>query len=78
MPRRAATASMARTTHIMRASLRPKLYRDIEIESTDSLHTLAEAITRAFGFDFDHAFGFFSRLTGRVFACNCSGQGAWS
>ena len=68
MPRRAATASMAGTTHILRASLRPKLYRDIEIESTDSLHSLAEAITRAFGFDFDHAFGFFSRLTGRVFA----------
>src|SRR4051794_4607972 len=68
MPRRAATASMAGTTHILRASLRPKLYRDIEIESTDSLHSLAEAITRAFGFDFEHAFGFFSRLTGRVFA----------
>src|SRR4051794_7299274 len=68
MPRRAATASMAGTTHILRASLRPKLYRDIEIESTDPLHSLAEAITRAFGFDFDHAFGFFSRLTGRVFA----------
>jgi len=67
MPRRAATTSMG-TTHILRASLRPKLYRDIEIESTDSLHTLAEVITRAFGFDFDHAFGFFSRLTGRVFA----------
>ena len=68
MPRRAATTSIAGTTRILRASLRPKLYRDIEIESTDSLHTLAEAITRAFGFDFDHAFGFFSRLTGRVFA----------
>lgn len=68
MPRRAATTSAAGTTRILRASLRPKLYRDIEIESTDSLHGLALAITRAFEFDFDHAFGFFSRLAGRVFA----------
>ena len=46
--------------------LRPTLHRDIELESTDTLHTLAWGITRAF--DFEHAFGFFSRLTGRVFA----------
>jgi hypothetical protein len=44
------------------------LYRDVEIESTATLHSLAWGITRAFGFDFDHAFGFFNRLTGRVFA----------
>ena len=60
MPRRAATTSTAGTTRILRTSLRPKLYRDIEIESTDSLYSLALAITQAFGF--------FSRLTGRVFA----------
>ena len=68
MPRRAAATSTAGTTRILRISLRPKLYRDIEIESTASLYSLALAITHAFGFDFDHAFGFFSRLTGRVFA----------
>jgi hypothetical protein len=68
MPRRAATTSTAGTTRILRILLRPKLYRDIEIESTASLYSLALAITQAFGFDFDHAFGFFSRLTGRVFA----------
>jgi hypothetical protein len=68
MPRRAAATTAEGTTLVLRASLRPTLYRDVEIESTDTLHTLAWSITRAFGFDFDHAFGFFSRLTGRVFA----------
>ena len=68
MPRRAATTTAEGTTHVLRASLRPKLYRDIELESTNTLHTLAWGITRAFGFDFEHAFGFFNRLTGRVFA----------
>ena len=68
MPRRAATTTAEGTTHLLRALLRPTLYRDIELESTDTLHTLAWGITRAFGFDFEHAFGFFSRLTGRVYA----------
>jgi hypothetical protein len=53
------------TTHILRASLRPKLYRDIEIDSGKSLYDLAEGIVRAF--DFDHAFGFYSKLTGHYF-----------
>lgn len=60
-------ATTGTMTQILRASLKARLYRDIEIEGTASLHDLAEAITGAFGFDFDHAFGFFSRLTGRVF-----------
>jgi hypothetical protein len=51
------------TTHILRASLRPKLYRDIEIDSGKSLYDLAEGIVRAFDFDLDHAFGFYSKLT---------------
>jgi hypothetical protein len=50
------------TTHIFRASLKPKLYRDIEIEGTRSLGDLAEAIVGAFDFSFDHAFGFYSNL----------------
>ena len=53
------------TTHIFRPSLKPKVYREIEIDSRRSLRDLAEAITRAFDFDFDHAFGFYSKLTGR-------------
>jgi hypothetical protein len=53
------------TTHVMRASLKPKLYRDVEIASTASLAALAEAIVAAFEFDFDHAYGFYDKLTGR-------------
>jgi hypothetical protein len=52
-------------TFILRAALdgRRSIYRDIEIEPSKSLHQLAEAIVSAFGFDFDHAFGFYSGLT---------------
>ena len=50
---------------IFRASLRGRLYRDIELPSSESLEDLAAAIVNAFGFDFDHAFGFYSKLTGR-------------
>ena len=53
------------TGRVLRASLRAKLYRDIEIGSGRSLYDLAEGIISAFGFDFDHAFGFYSKLTGR-------------
>jgi Plasmid pRiA4b ORF-3-like protein len=54
-------------THIFRVRLCPKVHRDIEVASAASLYDLAEAIVRAFGFDFDHAFGFYSKLTGHVF-----------
>jgi Plasmid pRiA4b ORF-3-like protein len=53
-------------THVFRASLNPKLYRDIEIPSGKKLYDLAAAIVAAFGFDFDHAFGFYSLLKGNV------------
>jgi hypothetical protein len=51
-------------TFILRAGLDDKMsiYRDIEIEPSKSLYRLAEAIVTAFGFDFDHAFGFYSGL----------------
>jgi hypothetical protein len=52
------------TTHIFQASLKPKLYRDIEIDSGKSLYDLAEGIVGAFDFDLDHAFGFYSKLIG--------------
>jgi len=57
---------MAQTsTHIFRVSPigAAKVYRDIEIASTASLHDLAAAIVNAFDFDFDHAFGFYSGKT---------------
>ena len=52
-------------TFVLRAALdgRKSIYRDIEIESSKSLYRLAEALVKAFDFDFDHAFGFYSGLT---------------
>ena len=47
---------------MLRASFKPKVYRDIEIEGSTSLSALAEAIIMAFDFEFDHAFGFYSDL----------------
>jgi hypothetical protein len=53
------------STCIFRASLRGRLYRDVELPSGKSLENLAAAVVSAFGFGFDHAFGFYSDLTGR-------------
>lgn len=47
---------------MFRASLEPKIYRDIEISASASLYKFAEAIVGAFGFNFDHAFGFYDKL----------------
>jgi hypothetical protein len=55
------------STHTFRVRLRARDYRDIEIESTKSLYDLAAAIVQAFDFDFDHAFGFYSKLNENVF-----------
>jgi Plasmid pRiA4b ORF-3-like protein len=54
-------------THVFRASLNPKVYRDFEILSSKKLYDLAATIVGFFEFDFDHAFGFYSKLTGRIF-----------
>jgi hypothetical protein len=56
-----------RTRHAFRVSLQAdsKVYREIEITSATSLYRFATAIVTTFGFDFDHAFGFYSKLTGR-------------
>ena len=58
-------------TLILRAGLagETSVYRDIEIEPSKSLYRLAEAIVTAFGFDFDHAFGFYSRADDHDDAC---------
>ena len=55
------------TTLVFRVSLRARLYRDIEASSSSTLADLAEAIVMAFGFDMDHAYGFYSKLTGKLF-----------
>lgn len=40
-----------------------KIIRAIEVSENINLYKLAEAIVSAYGFDFDHAFGFFSKIT---------------
>src|SRR5215467_1766008 len=54
-------------TLVFRASLTSKIYRDIEIAGTDSLYALAQAIVGSFDFDFDHAFGFYSKMKGNIY-----------
>ena len=54
-------------TLVFRASLTPKIYRTFEIAGTGSLYALAQAIVRSFDFDFDHAFGFYSKLKGNIY-----------
>lgn len=55
----------ASETFTLRVALDGKksIYRETEIEPSKSLYRLAEAIVKAFDFDFDHAFGFYSGLT---------------
>ena len=55
------------STHLFRVSLQdaPTILREIEIASDKKLVDLAQAIVRAFDFEFDHAFGFYSTLRGR-------------
>src|SRR3954462_2883544 len=50
------------STRIFRASLRGRLYRDLELPSGASLEDLAAAVVSAFDFHFDHAFGFYGSL----------------
>ena len=40
-----------------------KIVREIEIPENINLYKFAEAIIGAYDFDFDHAFGFFSKIT---------------
>src|SRR4051812_428614 len=53
-------------THIFRVALQDEsaIVREFEIVSSGTLVDLAKAIVSAFDFDFDHAFGFYSNLTG--------------
>jgi len=43
----------------------PEISREIEIPENASLYKLAEAIVSAYNFDFDHCFGFFSKISDR-------------
>jgi hypothetical protein len=53
-------------TRVFRASLNPKIHRELEILSGKKLYDPAGAIVRVFGFDFDHPFGFYSNLKGNI------------
>ena len=53
---------MAKNLITLHVTLESKIYREIEISSEASLYKLAEAINTVFGFDFDHAFGFYDNL----------------
>jgi hypothetical protein len=67
--RGAATAKQAPTeTLVFRAALKPKVYRDFEVADTSTLYALARTINDVFDFAFDHAFGFYSKLEGDIFA----------
>ena len=65
---------------IFRVSLDKDVYRDIEIPGSQSLHDFAEAIVKAYDFDFDHAFGFYSKVTGHIFdsPINMSSSPIWA
>jgi hypothetical protein len=41
----------------------PEISREIEVPENANLYKLAEAIVGAYDFDFDHAFGFFSKIS---------------
>jgi len=41
-----------------------KIQREIEVPADFSLYDLASAIVAAYSFNFDHAFGFFRKVTG--------------
>ena len=61
----ARAATGAARTCLFRVALagQRSVTRDIEIAATDSLAALALAITDAFGFAFDHPYGFYSGTT---------------
>lgn len=51
-------------TYIFKTSLfhGPKISREIEVSENANLYKLAKAIVGAYNFDFDHCFGFFSKI----------------
>lgn len=51
-------------TYIFKVDLfrNPKIWREIEIPRNTTLYKLAEAIVDSYNFNFDHCFGFFSKI----------------
>jgi hypothetical protein len=54
-------------TLVFRVTLRPRIWREIEVAGTTTLYKLADAIVGSFNFAFDHAFGFYPKLDGDTF-----------
>lgn len=55
------------TTTLFRVSLKKSVCREIEVRNSATLYALAGAAVEAFGFDFDHAFGFYSETKGSIY-----------
>lgn len=64
--RPAKTPSLKQQIYAFTITLNKTTERDIEVLGRESLYNLAGYIVNAFGFDFDHAFGFFNKLTGKI------------
>ena len=60
------TTAKTRTLEILqfRAKLGIGLWRDFDIDGSDTLEDLAVAILTAFEFECDHCYGFYSKLKG--------------
>jgi hypothetical protein len=60
------TTAKTRTREILqfRAKLGTGLWRDFDIDGSDTLEDLAVAILTAFEFECDHSYGFYSKLKG--------------
>ena len=56
-------------TYIFKTNLfyKPKISREIETPENITLYSLAKAIVGVYDFNFDHAFGFFSKIGERYF-----------
>ncbi len=50
-----------------KVSIDKGIYRILEIKGSESLYDFAAEITDSFDFDFDHCFGFFSKIKGHIF-----------
>ena len=54
-----AAIKIKKENFLFKAFLEKEIYRVVEINGQSSLYDLAQLLIKSFGFDFDHAFGFF-------------------
>ena len=58
------TKASTRAIFQFRATLGTGLWRDFDIDGSDTLENLALAVLAAYKFDCDHCYGFYSKLKG--------------